>query len=595
MIRLSETVLAELDLSLWAGPGSDPKAIERALDWEAEVARESAFPSVGLVVVAERASTEAFRAMIATLVLSRGIELFVTVRFRDGLPEAADLDPRKAGSGSVGDLRALFEEFGVAHRVEISDRDHPAEDLRALADRCDYVGILRPGCWLQPRGGFALGRFLARKRPDFLLAGCVSFDPSNGKRVRVERVPEDPRFAVLGGDVLGPCPLLRAPLWEAVSAEKGSAAEAWWDTFHGPWGFGGMATSLPGVKVKRLRLHVWATFAGRDEASRSQPSGEFVEFLRQLAPRLGAGPLEIVPGGRGPEVLPVPQIDTDIGVVIPFRDERESTLATLRSMADQTVADRIHVVLVDNGSSPGLLEDLAGEAADLFEKRRVFPLEMEGAFNFARLNNRGEKVLPVECGVLVFSNNDVEMTDATDLGRLCACLSWEGVGMAGGRLVFPDGELQSAGLRMGPAGPQAVRSAEEGAFRFREVDGVSFALAACRREIFRRIGGLDEERCPNGFGDALFCHRVRALDWRILCVPGVVIRHFESKSRGRRPEEAEFADLCAAGIPTGVHFEDFSVAEGAKDEVLGRPPPSLGKRIYRSLRAFVREWKSGRE
>ncbi|MFP4352224.1 MAG: glycosyltransferase family 2 protein [Puniceicoccaceae bacterium] len=592
-IPLRDTVLGGFALGLWSGPVADADAVQRALDWEAGVAAGRAFPSVGLVATAVAGGAASARATLAALAVSPGLPLRARIRLSGGGPGPAALDPRRDPPEEPADRDALTRLPALAGRLVFSEEADPLDDLAALAAECDYVGFVGPGRWLQPRGGFALLDFLARERPEVVSGGCVRFDPASGRRTGIERVPSSPWFGALGGNVFGSCPLVRSDAWGPCVEILRNAGADWWDSGRGPWSVGAAAMAVAGVPPRRLRLHVWGGFHSAAGDGPEPESERFRGFLEGLAHRLGAGTVRIRvgEGGGGLRVRPVPRGDAPVGVIVPFRDEARTTIGTLESLAAQSVADRTHLVLVDNGSSPEASAKVGGRARALFDPTRVTVLREEGPFNFARLNNRGESALPPECEALVFANNDIEFTDEADLGRLLSCLFWKEVGLAGGRLVFPDGEIQAAGFRMGPAGPQAVRSPEENALRFREVDGVGFALAVCRRAVFRAVGGLDEERCPNGFGDALFCHRAGRAGWRILCLPDVVVRHHESKSRGRRPEEAEFADLCDEGLPTALYFEDFSVRSGVRDEVLTRSAaPSLGKRIYRSCRAFLREW-----
>ncbi len=592
-ISLRDTVLGDFALTLWGGPVAGADALARALDWERGVAGERGFPSVGLVVAAAPGGEAAVRATLAALVVSDCLPLRVRVRIAGGRPGPSAFDPRRHPPEEPADRETLFRLPGLAGRVVFSEEDDPLDDLDALAAECDYVGLVGPGCWLQPRGGFALLNFLAREAPEIATAGCVRFDPVSGSRTGIGRVPASPWFGALGANVFGPCPLVRSTVWGRCGEILREAGADWWSSGSGPWSVGAAAMAAAGVSPQRLRLHVWGAFGSGAAGGVEPESARFRAFLEGLAGRFGAGPVEIRAGeeGAGLRVCPGGGPEVPVGVIVPFRDESRMTLATLESLAAQSVAARVHLVLVDNGSAAEASAEVGERARVLFGRTGVTLLREDAPFNFARLNNRGEGALPPECEALVFANNDIEFTDGNDLARLLSCLFWKGVGLAGGRLVFPDGEIQAAGFRMGPAGPQAVRTAAENAFRFREADGVGFALAVCRRTAFRDAGGLDEDRCPNGFGDALFCHRVRRAGWRILCLPDVVVRHHESKSRGMRPEEAEFADLCDEGVPTALYFEDFSARVGVRDEILTRSAPTFGKRIFRSCRAFLREWR----
>lgn len=284
-----------------------------------------------------------------------------------------------------------------------------------------------------------------------------------------------------------------------------------------------------------------------------------------------------------------------VGVVIPFRDQAALTSGTLRSLGGQRGGWIQKVVLVDNGSNVEEAGRVRRVANETFGEGRVVWVEDGGPFNFARLNNRGAEAAE-GCDLYWFCNNDIEIDDRSALGELCGLLALPEIGMAGGALYYPDGTLQSAGIFDGPMGPQVARDAvTERATAFREVTALTFASVLVRREAWEAVGGLDEDVCPNGFGDALFGKRLREKGWRILVDPAIHVRHFESPSRGKRPEAIERWELSRAGISIRA-FQD-SFLNGAQPFLwtqMDRKPPSLGKRLYRTLRAAAAAWKKNR-
>jgi GT2 family glycosyltransferase len=597
-LPVADSCLDELELSLWSGPVSDTGAVERALRWEREVLALEPGPAIGLVFSFGAAEARAVRCLLATLAgLGPAAPVRAAIRFPEGAPSDGLLDPRKAGA--VRGLPEILEAFGLAGRVSVFEDADAEQIFPALAGESDFIGVCAPGHWLQPRGFFALSRFAARLGPGMVIAGAIRFDPESGKRAEVRRVPASPRYGALGANVFGPCPLFRSDRLGPVAGALGELDRDWLSRWWAPWAFGlaGLC-ACDGSTRARLPLLPWATFgSGVPDGDAEAADSGFARFARHRAEDLGADLAEwrLEKGGASPRarVVPAKGRGGSVGVLLPFRDEEESTGRTLASLARQVGAGRLFPVLIDNGSAAGVLDRLRETAERLFGEGKVAAIRVEEPFNFARLNNRGVAALPDECETLVFANNDIEFGGPGVLGDLCALLSWPAVGLAGGTLYYPDGEVQAAGFRVGPAGPQAVREPGEGVGSFREVDGVGFALAVCRREAFEAVGGLDERRCPNGFGDALFCHRLRREGWRILCLPEATVWHYESKSRGIRPEEFEYHDMTEEGIPAGLFFEDFATENGVRDETLVRPRPTLAKRFYRAGRAFLRAWRAG--
>tara|TARA_R100000027_G_scaffold61041_1_gene52120 strand:- start:4537 stop:6348 length:1812 start_codon:yes stop_codon:yes gene_type:complete len=346
-----------------------------------------------------------------------------------------------------------------------------------------------------------------------------------------------------------------------------------------------------GADVRRLSLALTAVDSPRGAAyqSRCEESKEAVgKVLTGLAKKRSIGLREWSYDSTRRTGLPAPvTVDEKIATIIPFRDQEELTAATFRSLAAQSISNRVRLVAVDNGSAPEIAARLRSLAESLFPSGRLTWLSVDAPFNFAALNNRG--VGACDEPHLLFLNNDVEFLTPGDLERLQGFLSWPEVGMVGGALYYPDGQLQAAGIRFGAAGPEVMRMADGACSVFREVDALTFACAFARRTAFEAAGRLDEVLCPNGFGDALLGHRMWGAGWRTICDPTVAIRHHESKSRGKRPEELERLELAREGVPLFLYGTEFTAPRQEMLHRFGRSKPTLGKRIYRAVKAMRKE------
>ena len=110
-------------------------------------------------------------------------------------------------------------------------------------------------------------------------------------------------------------------------------------------------------------------------------------------------------------------------IVIPFKDQIETTIKCLESIERQVHRLDVVVALVNNRSiEPGTLPRLR----DWTNKQRMSRYEIlyhDGAFNFARLNNAAIARLGRERDLILFLNNDVELLTP----RPCKpwpCSSW---------------------------------------------------------------------------------------------------------------------------------------------------------------------------
>jgi GT2 family glycosyltransferase len=179
----------------------------------------------------------------------------------------------------------------------------------------------------------------------------------------------------------------------------------------------------------------------------------------------------------------------------------------------------------------------------------------DGYFNYARLNNRAAALS--DAPYILFLNNDVELTSVSAVQDLKSWCSRSDVGLVGAELRYPNGALQHCGISFTREGPANMTSLGCYPQALREVSGVSFACAIVKREVFTTLGGLDEVSCPNGFGDALFSHRVQEMGLSILVNPAAKAVHHESATRGRMPEFVELFELAQAGVPLAEYWEEF--------------------------------------
>ncbi len=249
-----------------------------------------------------------------------------------------------------------------------------------------------------------------------------------------------------------------------------------------------------------------------------------------------------VPGRQAPRLL----------IIIPFKDQVETTIQCLESMEKQEHRLDVVVALVNNRSIeprtlPRLRSWIEGPRTSKYEI-----LDHDGAFNFARLNNAAVGRLGEGQDLVLLLNNDVELTTPQCLQSMAMqLLADPSIGFVGIRLYYPDGkEIQHGGIRMGAyirgSGFYEILHARSAA-EFVDADhislGVTFACAMTRRETFERLGGLEEIFFPNGYSDVNACLRALEAGLRNYYLGSLTGIHHESKSRGVANEDLEFSTL----------------------------------------------------
>nr|WP_049895761.1 glycosyltransferase [Oribacterium sp. NK2B42] len=174
-------------------------------------------------------------------------------------------------------------------------------------------------------------------------------------------------------------------------------------------------------------------------------------------------------------------------------------------------------------------------------------VKWKGPFNYSAINNFGVKFTSGK--YILFLNNDIELIDPDSIDEMIGYVQREDVGICGARLLYPDEDIQHAGVIMGMggiAGAAFVRTHDaELSYMHRAkcVQDYSCVTAAClltKRDLFDQVGGYTEELAV-AFNDVDFCMKVRAFGKLVVYNPYAKFYHYESKSRGMEdtPEKVQ--------------------------------------------------------
>ncbi|HVA32740.1 MAG TPA: glycosyltransferase family 2 protein, partial [Candidatus Baltobacteraceae bacterium] len=218
-----------------------------------------------------------------------------------------------------------------------------------------------------------------------------------------------------------------------------------------------------------------------------------------------------------------------VSVVIPVFNHCDVTMRCLRSIADSWFESLdVQFVVVDDGST----DRTASVVTQLDGVEYLRNGRNEG---FVRACNRGARLARGK--YLCFLNNDTLVRDGW-LDHLVSTLENDGtIGVAGSKLLYPDGRLQEAGSilwRDGTGWNVGNRdNPERPRYNFvRDVDYVSGAALLVRANLFERIGGFSEAYRPAYYEDADLCFTVRSLGYRVVYQPLSTVVHYEGATSG---------------------------------------------------------------
>lgn len=226
-----------------------------------------------------------------------------------------------------------------------------------------------------------------------------------------------------------------------------------------------------------------------------------------------------------------------VSIIIPTRDAVALLRQCVESVLAKTTYPNYEIMVVDNGSTdPAALDYLA----EIAMRSRVRVLRYAHPFNFSAINNFAAEM--AKGAVLCLLNNDAEVISPDWLEETVGHLLQPRVGVVGAKLYYPDGRVQHAGDILGVGGTanhlhKFINGDDLGycnrAVVAQEFSAVTAACLVTWRDLYLRLGGLDEKNLPVAFNDVDYCLRVRQSGYKVIWTPHAELYHHESVSRGK--------------------------------------------------------------
>ncbi len=197
-------------------------------------------------------------------------------------------------------------------------------------------------------------------------------------------------------------------------------------------------------------------------------------------------------------------------------------------------ADRIRVLIGDDVADDAIYRG----RSDRFALTRLLTTRSPGErFNYAAKMNTLWRA--AETDLVILMNDDLVVRRPGWIEALLTFALDRGVGGVGGRLLFPNGKIQHAGMTGGIfdvfAHSWYNRDAAEPtygdwALTQRDCSAVTGALFATRKAVLEAVNGFDEDFALD-FNDVDLCLKMRQLGYRIVYTPFAEMAHHESASR----------------------------------------------------------------
>ena len=224
-----------------------------------------------------------------------------------------------------------------------------------------------------------------------------------------------------------------------------------------------------------------------------------------------------------------------LSIIIPNKDHIDDLEKCLNSLS-KSVYKNFEVVIVENNSTDENTFNYYKNVNDKYNFD-IKVLYYKAEFNYSKINNFA--VENTDSEYLLLLNNDIEMISENSIEEMMNYVMRDDVGIVGAKLLYPDDNIQHAGVILGfggIAGHAFVGIHEKRTYmnRAHMVQDLTSVTAACmmtKREIYNKVNGLTEKFVV-AFNDIDYCMKVRELNKLVVYNPYASFYHYESKSRG---------------------------------------------------------------
>ncbi len=228
--------------------------------------------------------------------------------------------------------------------------------------------------------------------------------------------------------------------------------------------------------------------------------------------------------------------DKKVSIIIPFKDQVNYLRECVNSILEKTSYNNFEILLISNNS-------IEAETYDYLEivknNPRIRIMEYNVPFNYSIINNWGVK--QAKGDYILLLNNDIKVISDEWMEAMLEHIQMDSVGIVGAKLLYEDNTIQHAGVIIGLGGVAGhshkfLPDNRLGYFnRASVVQNLSAVTGAClltKKEIWLKVGGLDEINFKIAFNDIDYCLKVRSLGYEIIYTPYAKLYHYESLSRG---------------------------------------------------------------
>ncbi len=281
-----------------------------------------------------------------------------------------------------------------------------------------------------------------------------------------------------------------------------------------------------------------------------------------------------------------------VSIIIPTKDKVDYLEKCIASIFEKSQYNNYEIIIVDTGSIEEQTKEYYKWLKEEYSTRRL-RLERfdKQPFNYSDSCNFGASLATGD--YFLFLNNDTEVITNDWIAKLLGYAQQKDVGAVGAKLLFPNGQIQHAGVAIGigselPVAGHPLSCADSVtndpitviySETIRDVTAVTAACLIVDKDIFKAIGGFDPKLRVT-FNDVDLCLKIRKKGYKNIYLPSVSLYHHESISVGKTPDSRDMEELWKSALYIRKKWPGIIDNDGYYNKNFYKQSANLGLNIY---------------
>ena len=229
-----------------------------------------------------------------------------------------------------------------------------------------------------------------------------------------------------------------------------------------------------------------------------------------------------------------------VSIIIPTKNNVKLLKRCISSIKNKTKYKNFEIIIADNNSKKE-------ETLSYYKALPYSVVSVSEPFNFSKLNNTAAQQATGDFILLL--NDDVAALHENWLQDMVSICIQNNIGIVGPRLVYANNTIQHSGIAILSTGAgfhpfmgyRTNQLSHHGLIQcMRDCSAVTGACLLIKKELFDKVGGLDE-KFDLYYGDTDLCLKVLNLGYNVVFTPFTTLLHDGSSKTKEITKEAHFA------------------------------------------------------